>query len=122
MLEMLELVEQIYPDLYIEIRDENIDRDSALQWVQNYGDGDEIDQKCIDEITTYFNALYEKLTIESLVCVDIYIDNGERHAHDISIYVRPYRLQFLLTNIIANVERYHSSKTLIFVDGVLHNE
>jgi len=122
MLEMLELVEQYYPDLYVEIRDENIDVTDSVRWVRRYGEGDDIDQQCIDKIRSYFNALTEKLTLDALVCVDIYVDNGERHMHDISIYVKPDRLQFLLTNIIANVDRYHPSKTLIFVDGRLHNE
>ena len=69
---MLEYVEEYYPDLYIEIRDENIDVIHSVRWVQKYGNGDDIDQKCIHEIHNHFSSLVSELSK-----IEIYINHGD---------------------------------------------
>jgi len=110
---MLDNVSQYYPDLFNQVLQNNITLKEACQWIRKYGEGDEIDTSCTEEVTEFFSFMVSKLRH-----VKIYIDTGnglDEPEYNIAIHVN--HVHQVIQAILAG-ENACDKEYMIFLDGV----
>jgi len=110
---MLDNVSIYYPDLFNQVLQNKITLKAACQWINRYGDGDDIDASCTDEVTEFFSFMVSKLRH-----VKIYIDTGngiEEPEYNVCIHVSQV---FQFIQAILAGENACDKEYMIFLDGV----
>ena len=108
---MLGYLSQFYPDLYREIVTSNITENNAIKWIDFYGDGDDIDARCIIEIREYFDR-------DCLVKIEIYINHGDGFLYPNHIvFISEYSVCDTVDVILIG-EFYEDKEYYVLVNGV----
>jgi len=110
---MLDNVSQYYPDLFTQVLQNNITLKEACQWIRKYGEGDEIDTSCTEEVTEFFSFMVSKLRH-----VKIYIDTGNGIAEpQYNLCMHVNKVNSFVQNILI-AEDACNKNYMVFVDGI----